>query len=108
MPYSSENRQSASIIVRVDSDFEDLIPGFLNDWEDEAISMREALTKNDYETIRRLGHNMKGIGGSCGLDVITDMGAGLEKAAKAMDPETIRKNLDSLLCYLERVEFVYT
>lgn len=104
----NENRQSESIIVRVDSDFEDLIPEFLDDWEEEAISMREALTKNDYETIRRLGHNMKGIGGSCGLDVITDMGAGLEEAAKAMDPEAIRKNLDSLVRYLERVEFVYT
>lgn len=107
MPYINETGQSESIIVHVDSDFEDLIPGFLDDWEEEARSMREALEKNDYETIRRLGHNMKGIGGSCGLDLITDMGTGLEEAAKAMDPKVIRNNLDTLLCYLERVEFVY-
>jgi hypothetical protein len=50
---------------------------------------------------------MKGIGGSCGLDEITDMGSGLAQGAKAMDQESIRKNLDTLSGYLERVEFVY-
>ena len=69
--------------------------------------MREALEQNDYETIRKLGHDMKGIGGSCGLDVITDMGGGLAEAAQAMDREVILKNLDTLLGYLKRVEFVY-
>ena len=83
------------------------MPGFLQDWEEEVRAMREALEKNNYETIRRLGHDMKGIGGSCGLDVITDMGSGLSEGAKAMDQELIRKNLDMLSEYLERVEFMY-
>jgi HPt (histidine-containing phosphotransfer) domain-containing protein len=104
----NENGRRESIIVHVDSDFEELLPGFLDDWLEETISMREALAKNDYETIRRLGHNMKGIGGSCGLDVITEMGAGLEEAAKAEDAEAIRNNITTLLHYLERVKLVYT
>ena len=50
---------------------------------------------------------MKGIGGSCGLDEITDMGSSLAESAKAMDQELIHKNLDTLSDYLERVEIVY-
>jgi len=102
-----ETGQGERIIVHVDADLEDLLPGFLQDWEEEVRAMREALEKNNYETIRKLGHDMKGIGGSCGLDVITDMGNGLAEAAKAMDQDLIRKNLDTLSGYLERVEFVY-
>jgi len=107
MSNNNEIGLSERTIVHVESELKELIPGFLEDWEEEVGFMREALEKNDYETIRKLGHDMKGIGGSCGLDVITDMGRGLDEAAKVMDPEAIRKNLDSLLCYLERVEFVY-
>ena len=107
MTGNSETGQGERIIVHVDADLEDLLPGFLQDWEEEIRAMREALEKNNYETIRKLGHDMKGIGGSCGLSVITDMGSGLADAAKAMDQDLIRKNLDMLSGYLERVEFVY-
>ena len=99
--------QVERIIVHVDADLEDLLPAFLQDWEEEVRAMREALEKNNYETIRKMGHDMKGIGGSCGLDDITDMGSGLAEGAKAMDQESIRKNLDTLSGYLERIEFVY-
>lgn len=107
MTYNSETGCDERIIVHVDADFEDLLPGFLKDWEEEVRTMREALEKNNYETIRKMGHDMKGIGGSCGLDDITDIGSGLAEGAKAMDQELIRKNLDMLSGYLERVEFVY-
>ena len=107
MIHTLETGRVEKIIVHVDGDLADLLPGFLEDWEKEVKFMREALEKNNYESIRKLGHDMKGIGGSCGLDVITDMGSGLAEGAKAMNPELIRKNLDTLSDYLERVEFVY-
>lgn len=99
--------QDERIVVHVDPELEHLIPEFLEDWRKEAKSMREALGKNDYETIRKLSHNMKGLGGSCGLDAITDMGRRLEEAAKARAQEAIDVNLDTLSSFLERVEFVY-
>jgi len=107
MTCNSEARRGERIVVHVDADLEDLLPGFLQDWKEEVRAMREALEKNNYETIRRLGHDMKGVGGSCGLDVITDMGSALAEGAKAMDQELIRKNLDTLSGYLERAEFMY-
>ncbi len=107
MSDSNETRRTERIIVHVDPELEDLLPGFLEDWKEEVTSIREALERNDYETIRKLGHNMKGIGGSCGLEPITDMGRLLEEAAKAMAQEAIRVHLETLSSYLERVEFVY-
>jgi hypothetical protein len=54
-----------------------------------------------------MGHNMKGTGGSCGFNDITDMGSKLESAAKDMDPDVIRETLGTLSSYLEQVEVVY-
>jgi len=107
MTYDRETGRDKRIIVRVDADLASLLPGFLKDWQQEVRAMRQALKKKNYEAIRKIGHDMKGIGGSCGLDEITDRGSSLAESAKAMDQELIRKNLDRLAGYLERVEFVY-
>jgi len=107
MTYNRETERDGRIIVHVDADFKALLPGFIKDWQEEISAMREALENNDYETIRKIGHDMKGIGGSCGLDDITDLGSSLSESAKSIDLELIRKNLDRLSEYLKRVEFVY-
>jgi hypothetical protein len=107
MTYDRETGRDKRIIVHVDADLAALLPGFLKDWQQEVRAMRDALKKKNYEAIRKIGHDMKGIGGSCGLDEITDRGSSLAEGAKAMDQELIRKNLDRLAGYLERVEFVY-
>ncbi len=104
---NSETQQAERIIVRVDSEFKDLIPGFLDDWQAEIGSMRQALERNDYKTIRKLGHDMKGTGGACGFDAVTDMGGSLEEAAKGMEPDVIQNPLPSLSSFHERVEVVY-
>ncbi len=69
--------------------------------------MRNALEKDDYETIRKLGHDMKRIGEGCGFDAITDTGQDLEEAAKANATAVIRETLEALSSYLEQVEIVY-
>lgn len=103
----SETQQAERIVVRVDSEFKDLIPGFIDDRQAEITSLRQAFERNDYETVRKLGHDMKGTGGVCGFDAVTVMGGSLEKAAKDMEPDVIMKTLDLLSCNLELVEVVY-
>jgi len=95
------------IVVHVDSELEDLIPGFLENRRNDVISMLKALEQEDYETIRVLGHSMKGAGGGYGFDAITDIGASLEQSAKGRNPEEIRKWIDRLSTFLERVEVAY-
>jgi HPt (histidine-containing phosphotransfer) domain-containing protein len=104
---TNETKQENKKIVVVDSELKDIVPGFLDDWKKEVSSMQEALEKGDYEFIRSIGHNMKGTGGACGFDAITEMGENLEEAAKVMDQDRIWKTFDKLSSYLKRVEVVY-
>jgi HPt (histidine-containing phosphotransfer) domain-containing protein len=95
------------IVVQVDADLEDLIPGYLQNRQQDAESVLQALDKQDFETIRVLGHTMKGTGGGYGLDAITEIGRTLEEAAKSRDMAVIRQGAAALLAYLQAVEVVF-
>ncbi len=101
------SRPSEKIIVHVDAELEDLIPGFLENRCNDVKSMLEALEKNGYETIRILGHSMKGAGGGYGFDAITDIGAFLEQSAKEKNSDGVRRLIDELSTYLDSVEVIY-
>jgi HPt (histidine-containing phosphotransfer) domain-containing protein len=107
MTQNSDAKEGRDIIVHVDAELEDLIPGFLENRRNDVKSMLEALKHGDYETIRILGHSMKGAGGGYGFDAITELGASLEQSAKEKNPEEIRKRVDELSTYLEHVEVRY-
>ena len=95
------------IIVHVDADLEELIPGFLQNRHEDIKTILNALEKGDYETVRILGHSMKGSGGGYGFDAITDIGHSIEDAAKEKNPEEIKKQVNALSGYLDRVEVVF-
>lgn len=94
-------------IVHVDADLEDLVPEFLENRQQDIGTMTEALTRQDFDVIRRLGHSMKGAGGGYGFEGITDIGRAIEEAARVQDAGEIRRAIDELASYLERVEVVY-
>ena len=95
------------IIVYVDSDIKDLVPGFLENRKKDITSIIDALTENDYEAIRIIGHSLKGSGGGYGFDNISDIGRLLEQGAKTRNAIEIRKCVERLYEYLERVKVVY-
>jgi len=107
MTQQSALKQEAKIIVHVDPDIADLIPAFLENRQKDIKTIGEALTKDDFATIRFLGHSMKGAGGSYGFDPITDIGRALEQAAIAKDDAGIKKSLQELFAYLDCLEVVY-
>lgn len=95
------------IVVHIDADLEDLIPGYLQKRQEDVKTIVDALERGDYETIRILGHTMKGTGGGYGFDAITDIGHALEDAAKTKNTEEIKRQVNELSSYLDRVEVVY-
>jgi HPt (histidine-containing phosphotransfer) domain-containing protein len=107
MIQQSALKQEAKIIVHVDPDIADLIPGFLENRRKDIKTIGEAVTRGDFETIQILGHSMKGAGGSYGFDAITDIGKSLEQAAKDKDAEGIQRSVQELAIYLDQVEVVY-
>ncbi|MGH8488626.1 MAG: Hpt domain-containing protein [Gammaproteobacteria bacterium] len=97
----------ATRIVRVDLELKDLIPGFLNNRQQDALSIRAALAQEDMETVRILGHSMKGCAGGYGFNALSVLGGILEQGAQNRDSEAITTAVDELQTYLAEVEIIY-
>lgn len=106
-PTSTENTQTEKLVIHADPEIADLIPKFLDNRQKDIDMIESALEKNDFETIRILGHSMKGAGGGYGFDGVTEIGKNLEEAAKEADSNKIRNGVHELAEYLRKVEVIY-
>ncbi len=95
------------IIVHIDIDLEDLIPGFLKNRQKDLEILEKVLQENDFESLRSIGHNLKGVGGGYGFLEITEIGAALEESAKAANLEVASENIKKLSYYLSHLEVIY-
>ncbi|VAV84645.1 hypothetical protein MNBD_DELTA01-1852 [hydrothermal vent metagenome] len=95
------------ITVVIDEDLEDLIPGYMKNRRSDIEKITAALLTGDLETIRIIGHSMKGSGGGYGFDPVTDIGGALEEAAKGSNTEEIKKQAEALSEYINSIEIVY-
>ena len=75
---------------------------YLGRREADLQSLRSALASEDFERIRKKGHNLFGSGSAYGLDRISEPGAGLERAAKKQNTE----NIDMLEAFIRTVRVV--
>ncbi len=95
------------IEVFIDSDLEELIPGFLKGRRTDTETIRNSLETEDFETIQLLGHSMKGNGAGYGFDEISNIGKRVEMAAKEKNINEIRQCLLDLLTYLDDIDIVF-
>lgn len=107
MTDAEQESLDGKIVVVVDEDLQDLIPGYLENRRKDIAEMAAALERGDFETIRFLGHKMKGTGGGYGFDRITEIGEALEDAAKRSQTQEIRDQIDRLQVYLDNVEVTF-
>lgn len=94
------------IVIRVEPEIADLIPGFLHHRQKDIENMESCLEEGNFEEIERLGHSMKGSGAGYGFDGISEIGKSIEMAGKGKDIEGIKKGIEDLKDYLDRVEIV--
>ena len=95
------------IVVRIDPDLEELIPGYLKNRDNDLLAIQSALGKEDFEAVQQLGHTMKGSGGGYGFDFISAIGLALEDAAKNQSLEKVQEVTNELADFLKRVQVVY-
>ncbi|HLW71809.1 MAG TPA: Hpt domain-containing protein [Candidatus Binataceae bacterium] len=95
------------LLVQVDPDLSDLMPGFLANKRADADKILAAAAAADYAALRGIGHKIKGEGGSFGFDRISEIGAEVEQAAIDQDLAEIRRCGENLAAYLEAVEIVF-
>lgn len=98
---------NGEIIVHIDPELEDLIPGFLTNRERDVESLRALVAQEDWTAVRIIGHSMKGAGGGYGFDPITDLGGVIEAAALEGDGDVVLEATDRLADYLARVKPVF-
>lgn len=97
----------AKNVVRIDSELEELIPNYIENRHKDIKNMTEALAKGDFDTVRLLGHSMKGSGASYGFAEISVIGKKLEEAAKAKNQADITASIQELSDYMANLEVVY-
>ncbi len=99
-----ERLQNQEVVLPPNPHIAARIPVFLQNRRRDILSMVEALTRGDLDTVRRLGHNMRGTGTSYGFQAITDIGAAIEQEAERLDAVTARHWIDELARYLDKVD----
>lgn len=87
----------------LESFYKELVEEYLNNKKSELEGVMKALANADYSTLKVVGHNLAGTGGSYGLSSLTDIGDQLEKAAEKND---LNQCIESIKQYNEFLENV--
>jgi len=95
------------IKICVDIDLKEIVPLFLENRQQDIRLLESALDAQDLDTIRRLGHTMKGAGASYGFPAISDMGRAIEAAAISGALPAIVKKKEELAQFLAQVEIEF-
>ena len=93
--------------VTVDESLSAILPRFLSNVRKNPAAIAAALARGDYDTVRSLGHNMKGTCASFGMPQISALGERLERAAKEQDADSVIAANGELAEFLDRVEVRY-
>lgn len=81
-----------------------LMPTYLAHRHKDLAALQTAVAESDLAAAGRIGHALKGSGGSYGLQWLTDLGAELETAAEAGDLARVGRAVTALREWLEQVE----
>ena len=92
-------------VVVIDPDIQDLVPRFLENQLARAKLVVDLTGSRDYETVRRIGHNMKGKGKGYGFEVISSFGESLERAAMRSARAEVTRIAKELEEYLAEVKW---
>ena len=91
-------------VVWLEKDLEQLVTRFLKRKQAELDLLRDSLAASDFETIRRLGHDLKGAGEGFGFPELSILGAKFELAAKNSNGEQIAIHIATMSRYLMRLQ----
>ena len=102
-------RESAlpALTVSIEKDLEVLVQRFLARKREDLDSARIALAAGDYETIRRIGHDLKGAGEGFGFPELSAFGAALESAAIARNERALGEQLTAVEQFLSRLRVTF-
>ena len=93
--------------VVVDAELAPIMPRYIEIRRQELGELQDALAKSDAETVRLLGHRLKGTGAAYGFPDLTRMVAAIETAGKENDLTAAARLAGELAAFLYGVQVVY-
>ncbi|MBF0401606.1 MAG: Hpt domain-containing protein [Magnetococcales bacterium] len=102
------DEDTEKLVIHVDPDLEEIVPPYLSNRQKDVKLIETMVEQQDFESIRVLGHRMKGSGAGYGFDFISQVGRELEQAAKEERPTEIIAQMAALAAYLGRIDVRYT
>jgi CheY-like chemotaxis protein len=109
--YGSQEKSrlnSTGYIEYINSDLQELIPSFMHNTQQEIKKLEEAINQDDWPTIERMGHSIKGSSLGYGFKHMGLIGRRMQAAAsEAHDREKLAALLRELIDYTENIQVVY-
>ena len=97
-------QQPERITVTAPEGLEELSRDYLARRKEAMSSLHGLLDREDYDSVRRMAHDVKGTGASYGFAPLTNVARSLEQAAMAHDLERMQCALNSMDAYLQSVD----
>ncbi len=98
---------SKKIRIVVDEDLKEIVPSYFASRINDVGMLVGLIESKDFETIRKISHDLIGTGSSYGFDTISDIGLAINRAAKQKNVKTISESVEKLSQYLNHVEIEY-
>jgi HPt (histidine-containing phosphotransfer) domain-containing protein len=92
------------IIVKVEEDIFELIPGFLENRKKNLVTIKSAVTDQDFELIYQTAHKIKGSAALYGFIALSDMAKEIESAGRNEDMSTVKEFLAKAENHLPRLK----
>jgi HPt (histidine-containing phosphotransfer) domain-containing protein len=92
------------ILVEVDPDIIDLLPGFFDNRKKNIAEIKDGLSNNNFDSIHMAAHKMKGSCALYGFTELSEIARVVETAAKAENKEQIIAEIPKMEDYLKRVK----
>ena len=82
--------------MHIEDSIRGYLPQFFEHRKQDCLNLKTALEKNDYETVTRIGHSIKGVSRPFGFPDLETLGLKIEEAGLTKNNETIFSLLKSL------------
>ncbi len=99
-----ENGNRKKHVVFVEKELMPLIPEFIENRKKDLLSLENAIERGDYNAINITANNLKGSGGSYGIDAITEFGHALLTALEAKDIQGLKVLLKNYASYINHLD----
>ncbi|RJP86606.1 MAG: response regulator [Desulfobacteraceae bacterium] len=93
--------------ARINADLETLIPDLFDEIMKKLENMNSALKNKHFDTLKFIGHGLKGATGNYGLIDLSEMFLSLETGAKKQDKDRVIHELTRIMYYMANVEIEY-